>query len=254
MLCTPATPEEIEALVASDQFCVATKIDGYRAIWEPRAMRFLNREAQLLTKAVPPGVAEFCWRIPPMLLDGEITKDHYSVFDIQIPATTLRDRLAILERIQDLAVAYDAPVSVLHHEVEDKAGFITRARLAGAEGVVLSDLDGYYREGYTSSRRKVKFVADYDTVVMALGIDRKNNMALGVWRDGELVEVAHCSSLTGDGPLCRVGDPVSVRAHSLTAGGRLREPVKPRLRTGEISPATITWEKLVADSQPDRWP
>ena len=82
-------------------------------------------------------------------------------------------------------------------------------------------------------------------MVIDRGINGKDNLLLGVYRDGEMVEVGKVSALTGDGPRVSIGDVVTVKVLYASAAGKLYLPVTPHLRTDK-SRTDCGYEQIIA--------
>lgn len=246
MLPTKGTRADYDRLIRTPGWFVSAKHDGHRLVYADGV--FLNRHGDPYKHAVPADVQAFAGLLPDTLpIDGELADGIWHVFDVPCRGY-LTDRLRMVDMVAELADINDfghAVKPVGHYRHDQVTNDLVDQWLAG-EGVVFKKAESFYRPGKSSNWVKVKFVHQVDVIVTAKGIDGKDNLELSVWRDGALTEVGHCSALTGDGPLVEVDDVVTVTVHSVTNGGRLREPVTPRLRRGEVQPDTCTWENLHA--------
>jgi len=112
------------------------------------------------------------------------------------------------------------------------------------EGLIFRQLDAPYREGRSKDLIKIKFRHTVDCVVTDLRRDKKANMALGLFDDSQLVEVAECTALAGDKNRIRIGDVVEVTYLYASADNRLVQPTKPVIRTDKFA-RECTLDQLV---------
>jgi ATP-dependent DNA ligase len=258
MLPSPAGGGDVDRLLDDTGWYASPKVDGDRVLVvcgpEPQ---FLNRRGDPYTKRRPADLAEVVAVLPAgLVLDGELVDDRLYLFDCVVHGEPIGRRLELCERVvyqTGVLAGLDRPVILGVPHVTDpteKRALYDTVFADGGEGVVFKRIASLYFEGRTELWRKTKFTFTVDCLVIGRQVDRKHgakeNLALGLLRDGELVEVAHCSALTGDGPLVEVGDVVTVTALKVTDGNRLREPVRPILRRGEVEPAECRWEQLEA--------
>jgi ATP-dependent DNA ligase len=103
----------------------------------------------------------------------------------------------------------------------------------GGEGLMFKRRDGAYTPGRrSSSLLKIKFRHDVDCIVIDTNLNGKSNMSLGLLdANNNLVEVAECTALAGDGPKIKPGMVVTVIYLYATKDNRLYQPTKPMIRT-----------------------
>jgi ATP-dependent DNA ligase len=226
------------------------KVDGRRLLVD------LNGEPVGYNRAgdrapIPSGIDQELQRAGKanLHLDGELVGTTLWVFDMvgpSVPDVWGIRRLALdnllLYRWQPDPAFVRAVLWAV--DVEGKAALVRRVREEGLEGLIAKRLDSRYEPGKRSTGwRKLKDVKTVDCVVTRLGVDGKKNMAVALWRDGELVEVGEVSALTGDGPSALPGDVVEVTFLYLGANNRLVQPVTPKIRLDK-KPGECTWNQL----------
>lgn len=234
--------EDVGFYIHSSNFSMAQKLDGERAIVQTKedTLACWNRSGAV--RATEPTVRQAFDGFPAgWTLDGEVVGKIFYPFDLltiphngkaitieRLPSHKRHSLLAsVLEKTQS---EYLVPVKQ-YVSVPDKERNFERLLTAGAEGVIFTRLTGSYQQERADTYVKYKFVKDVDCVVIAKGLQGKDNLALGVYDGDTLVEVGHCSALTGDGPKVKVGDVVCVTALYATSNNRLYQPVSPKLRT-----------------------
>lgn len=242
-----ANADQFRRITGSTLWTVGKKFDGFRACWD--GTQYITRNGTPLTKPHPAELIEFGRALAPGLyIDGELIGGRLHVFDFVHP-DPWEKRLAALPRLADLAAKLDAPVEIVEQYTGDAMlDAMHRWVDGGCEGFVFKRLASPYpagkgRENRTTAWLKWKLVETVDCVITDRGINDKNNFELSVYRDGELVSIGKCSSVTGDGPRCNVGDVVEVTVLDFTSGGRLLQCVRPILRTDK-DPVDCTWEQV----------
>jgi ATP-dependent DNA ligase len=239
-----------------DKWWFQQKVDGIRAVLlcENGQVRPLNRNGESLTKDVPyqiltalkPIASKTC------VVDGEMIEGVFYVFDLPTFGSAIGLRSPYHERLEaaELVVAtLDVPIIRTLRTATTTAHKLALARdvlAAGLEGVIVRDKNAPYVPGLRApTLLKAKFTKDADCVIMAVNLDGKQNMRLGVYdTSGTLVSVGECTGLAGDGPtICNglpnnpgayVGSVVKVRYLSMYHK-RLYQPNLPYLRTDKAA-------------------
>lgn len=259
-----AMPDQLRQIVDHRSvWLVSRKLDGDRVLGAnvDGAAIFWNRHGERYSKRVPAGVAAFLEMLPANLVwDGELVDGRWHLFDVLLPGKPLTERLDVLYKIGVLAELNAAPVELVPHYADGKAEMVASWMAFGAEGFVAKRADSTYQPGKTRAWVKVKFVRQLDCIVLGRGAE-KDNLTLGLVCDeppathkcspfcrptAGLHEVGRVSALTGDGPQCDVGDVVTVTVLDVSEDHRLIQPVKPRLRPGDVQPVDCTWDLLDA--------
>ena len=233
--------EDVEYYINNTNFAMSQKLDGERAIIQtkPGTLACWNRSGAV--RAVEPSVREAFEGFPPgWTLDGEVVGKVFYPFDVlsvpqgedamSIAHLPSYKRHAILDGVM-ARTECEHLIGVRHYTAPAvKKRRFESLLTAGAEGVIFTRLTGVYQPERSGTYLKFKFVKDVDCVVIDKTINGRDNLALGVYDSGSLVEVGHCSALTGDGPNVSVGDVVTVTVLYATRNNRLYQPVKPILR------------------------
>lgn len=255
MLASPGkTMHEAVKFAVDDAYELTPKMDGTRlavTVGERGAIGWA-RSGDMAK--IPSAVAENIPYIPGMTLDGELLGDVYVVFDAptypnMVDGLTLDRRRFWLEAMFD---GWDLRGPGSHVRLcpravtlDEKADMIHRIDVGRGEGLVAKRLDSTYQEGVRSRDWiKLKRHHTIDCVVTWLG-DPKHNMGLAVYRDGNLVDVGECGTLTGEGLAAKVGDVVEVRVLYASDSGRLVQPTLPKLRADK-QPHECTWDQIEA--------
>lgn len=252
--------QELAELVASDDWVVEQKMDGTRTLinltaegidWNglahSAATQWFPRIEQALSLFKLSG-DDSIW------LDGEIMihTGEYRVFDA--PYVKVGGRIwnrmdaSFAERrrtLEAMAIFFAEPVAMVEQArgFIDKVDLIQRVREAGGEGVVLKNLDGTYQPGWrVTTQLKYQFTKRADLVVM----ERKPNSAtLGVYRDGELVQVGACSMIGK--PDAQPGDVIELM-YLYWTGSSLYQPRMVRIREDKAA-FDCTFEQFEAYSR-----
>lgn len=269
MLPSNAEPADLSRVFSDDpNWVVSRKLDGDRVLAGNVAgsATFWNREGAGYTKRVPLGVREFVATLPEgLVVDGELVDGRWHIFDVVVDGSVLAARLQAVAQIGVLAELDHAPVEVVAHHSVGREDHVAAWLADGAEGFVAKRLDSVYRGGRTKAWLKVKFTSTVDCLVLPGPGCEKDHLHVGLLADGipaghectracqarglggrGFHEVGRVSSLTGDGPLCKPGDVVTVTVLDVSDAHRLVQPVRPLLRPGDVQPHACTWEQLDA--------
>jgi ATP-dependent DNA ligase len=243
----------LDQYIHDPQWAFEQKIDGHRVLMhvidgQPVPV---NRKGEV--KKVPQLIFDAFHTEAFMghwAFDGELIDKEFVVFDVPLvpKLITPNDRYSERRKVLDqLFGMWSAPAVIKLPwalSVEEKTTLMHAVKNMSGEGLMLKKLDSVYYTGRKSfTNLKCKFRADIDCVVMELGRGGKANMVLGVYRDGELVEVGDCGALTGDGPRVKVGDVVCVTYLYATTDNRLFQPTMPKIRTDKL-PTECTFDQL----------
>lgn len=233
-----------------DQWWFQQKVDGIRAVLlcENGQVQPLNRNGAPLQKDVPHEIRNAFKPITARtsVVDGEMIEGVFYVFDLPTFGNVVSLRSSYEDRYAALEVvipALNTPIVKLLPTAKTTAAKLELARdvlAAGLEGIIVRDKRAPYVPGLrVPTVLKAKFTKDADCVVMAVNLDGKQNMRLGVYdASGTLVSVGECTGLAGDGPeICSkglVGAVVKVRYLSMYHK-RLYQPNLPTLRTDKAA-------------------
>lgn len=180
--------------------------------------------------------------------DGEFLDNSYSVFDIietpegEITSWPFNRRFNLLnDLISQSGLSNHNQIFPVKQDIQSKSR-IREFRNMGAEGVILTDPLASY--GSPQSKIKIKFVKQIDCVVMAINLDYKENIEIGLYDDaGNLRSVGRVSALTGDGQNVQPQQVVQVNFLYATKSLRLFQPTKPRIRF-DVDPSTCKLSEL----------
>jgi DNA ligase 1 len=250
--------EEMDAAADPSLYLVSEKLDGVRAFWDGRTLRFRGGGAV----AAP---AWFTARLPAVKLDGElwlgrgrfdalsgiVRRDppneaewralRYMVFELPDAPGSFAERAARIEAIVAKA-AWPALAAVPQYRVKTRPELQTRlddVLRAGGEGLVLHRADSPYHTGRSNALLKFKREQDAEAVVLEHrpGRGRLEGMT-GALRvrsiDGVIFDVG--SGLTDD--LRRnppaIGSTITYRHSGITPSGRPRFPTYVRIHDSGI--------------------
>jgi DNA ligase 1 len=255
----PAPPllllaQEMDAPVDPGLYLVSEKLDGVRAFWDGRTLRFRGGGRI-------PAPSWFTARLPGMPLDGELwlargrfdelsglvrrespddaawRNVRYMVFELPGAPGGFAERAARIETIVNKA-AWPALVAVPQVRLTSRDALTAKlddVLRAGGEGLVLHRADSLYHTGRSSALLKLKREHDAEAIVLEHrpGRGRLEGMT-GALRvrsaDGVVFDVG--SGLTDD--LRRnppaIGSTITYRHSGVTPSGRPRFPTYVRIR------------------------
>jgi ATP-dependent DNA ligase len=261
------TQRGLVGLVANDDWWMSRKMDGKRLLVHVKngKLTAYNRSGGEID--IPQILREFLRRAlkgSEFILDGEMMngvekKDvKYFVFDLPMAGNVVGLDTPFAKRLEalgELSKLCEWPASNLvgtlayAKTTEEKTRMLRRLYAAHAEGVMLRHVNGAYKPGRrVDTLLKGKFYKDCECVVLDTNIDGKSNLSLGVYKNGEMVEIGRCSALTADGPSCVVGSIVTVTYLYLGPHGRLVQPTSPKLR-GDKEAVECDYSQLVPTSK-----
>jgi ATP-dependent DNA ligase len=252
-------PSRLLTYAADDNYWFQQKVDGVRAVivCENGTVTAYNRNGAPLTKEVPHSILPALKPLAASLvvLDGEVVEGAMWLFDVPTfgGSVSLRssyeDRYAALTTIHATLGSNELRLLPTAKTHDEKLMLARDVLAAGLEGIIVRAKTAPYCPGLrTDTLLKAKFTKDADCVVMAVNLDGKTNMRLGVYdTSGTLVSVGECTGLAGDGPtICSknmIGAVVKVRYLSMY-NKRLYQPNLPTLRTDK-APDQCTIDQFV---------
>lgn len=256
MLAQSINPKDLIKYAADDRWYFQQKVDGVRALIVCEdAIRAYNRNGAALTKEVPHQLLKVLAPLKGtgVVLDGEVVEYSFWVFDLpQLGnavslSTPYAERLDALEVVVNRLQCNELRLLGTARTHDEKLELAKDVLASGLEGIIVRDKTSPYVPGLRApTLLKAKFVKHVDAVVMAVNLDGKQNMRLGVFKDGTLVSIGECTGLSGDGPtICEqelVGAVVEVRYLSVYHH-RLYQPNMPRIRTDK-EPHECTMDQL----------
>jgi ATP-dependent DNA ligase len=234
MLSQAMTQERLFELCANDDWVMQPKLDGRRCLFNTLTKQAWGRNGQPMAKYGPWDWWTPMLKLPPGLYDGELIMGRMFLFDTIGRPVRYQLRLNVLNALEVVPQVRVVPTA--YSEVE-KLTLIHKMLTEHGEGVVARDLNAYYVSGKrTSGSLKFKFTRDVDCVVLGVGA---RNLRLGLYDQDSMVEVGRVTK----GAVVEVGDVVTVTYLCVGSKGRLREPVRPRLRFDK-GPRECTLDQL----------
>lgn len=253
-LAESAEVSTLQTFVTDDRYILEQKVDGDRVLLDTTSGTLVarTRDGRRYTKGLPTAVRNH--GLPDgIVIDGELVGTTYWAFDLPVtPLVTgqpmqLHVRRLALEALQEAGLLGPIRVVPQARTMDEKMSLARVALTEGYEGLMAKRVDSVYVPGgRTLDWMKIKFTKTADVVVMPKKKeDGHNSVALGVHRDGLLVEIGH-SSLNGKEKreAIAIGDVLEVRYLYVGANGRLFQPTILRKRTDK-SPEDCTGGDLV---------
>lgn len=252
--------ERVGEYLADPAWVVEQKLDGVRVMahvardsvrfagvnddvltFAAAAQWFEKLERGLLAAGLPNGT----------VLDGElmIEDGRYWLYDLPyfpgvvLPSSDFRYRRLVLETLWDMLNAAQVELVPQARTTEEKEALWLRVCAENIEGVIAKRLDAPYAVGRrTADVVKFKVTKTIDCVVMKRN-EGGNNAVLGLYRDGELVEVGRCSMIGK--PDARPGEVIEVEFLYLTTAAqpRLYQPRMFRQRPDK-DPSECLWHQV----------
>lgn len=254
MLAGTLEPGDLERVLTDDTWWCQQKLDGDRVLFqvEDGKATALNRSGEIRINLVPRDVTRQFNGMPgSWVFDGELLSDgSYWLFDLPLahvhirPSDPYRFRLVVLERFF-AGWQPDPCIRLLPtaRSAEGKRTLLATVMDQGGEGVIFKSTEAPYRPGRRSQMMlKAKFTKTADCVVIDVGRDGRANCHVGLFDDGQLVEVGSIGT-AGRTPV-KVGDVVEVRYLYASEDRRLYQPVLMAVRTDK-GPGECAIDQLV---------
>ena len=235
--------DDPEIFIADKNWAIEQKFDGTRAIVEVNdgQVRAFNRQGALRTHW-PTAVTKTLSSLPgKWVFDGELLGSTFHTFDLlELPGQgSIADqpweaRRMMLDKLFASANNLPANLSttIWNADPIQKQAFYDRCVAEAVEGVMFKRLDAPYRGQRTPNWLKHKFQKSCEAVVMELNRKGKDEaITLGLFANGNLVEVAGCRLLPKFKQKVAVGTVVEVRYLYATADHRLYQPCMLAVRT-----------------------
>jgi len=234
-------PGQLPTILDSDLWSISQKFDGERLVLETGGTpKGWTRRGEL--RPLPNWLHDRFKNVKSKwLFDGEVINDNFYIFDLAESPSGSMTKMGWLQRRTLLAKVMeslnDSSVHLVRTYNEDKKAFLSRCKEVGSEGVVLNLHSAQYKMGKRNpGALKHKFVKDVDCFVMAVNLDGRDNMMLGMWDEANRceVEVGRVTCLNGDGRTggsFHPGDVVTVNILYVSKHGKLYQPTLPRKRT-----------------------
>lgn len=244
MLAENANPKRLSSLCSDDDYWADQKLDGHRCLMHVQDGKVIPVSRSGLELPVHPPIlkefAAFKASDERWVFDGEYINRQFYIFDLVEagrhvnPRVVYEDRRDVLEHFfKAWAPAEFVQLIPTWRTTAAKTDLADRVKAQSGEGLMFKRRDGAYLPGRrSSSLLKIKFRNDVDCIVIDTNLNGKSNMKLGLLdANNNLVEVAECTALAGDGPKVQPGMVVTVIYLYATDDNRLYQPTKPMIRT-----------------------
>jgi predicted DNA-binding WGR domain protein len=223
MLAETVEPARVDTLVDDDSWCAQLKLDGERFVVEvvDGTVAVWNRQGQPKTSNVAEAIVGPFRHLTSgrWVFDGEVVGRKLHLFDIVDAggavnaATPFVDRYATLAAVVEALGADADAVGIVGcaFSSADKAALLEKVADEQREGVIFRKNDASYQAGRRAAvLLKHKLVKAADCVVVATGVNGKENASVAVFDDtGQQVVVGSVSTI-GKGTVT-VGDVVEVQ-------------------------------------------
>jgi bifunctional non-homologous end joining protein LigD len=197
-LLNPIQEEKVILYLKDNAYIAQPKIDGMRVIVEilDGVVKGYNRSG-IEINIKPSLVDEFIKLRQNLVLDGELVKSTYYVFDILYDVVDLRS-VALIERVKILRKKFNeikfSNINVVDFSegFEDKLTLFTKLRSENAEGIVFKNKESLYEAGRPSSlgnQLKFKFITSASVIVT--GLNDKRSVSIGVMDRGKIIQVGN---------------------------------------------------------------
>lgn len=228
--------DELEALLADDEWCLQEKMDGERRLVSKVNGEWIGGNKKGMIVSLPFLLVNALSNggVPDdVVLDGEIIGDVYYVFDvvrwneplIDFPWSTRRE---YLHEVEKAAGAEDLiRVVQFHLGGAAKRAFFEHAKAVRLEGVVFKHDGGDYSAGRPNSggdQLKYKFV-ESATVVVSRVNQGKRSVAIGAFDDGRVYHELGNVTIPPNQEIPEKGSFIEVRYLYAYKGGSLYQPV-----------------------------
>lgn len=173
----------------ADNMCLQEKIDGRRCTIVIEEGRLTSIGKDGTEFPTPTWLRESLNGVGDTVLDGELTKSAFHVFDLPADESTFLTERHL--KLVSLARSLDTDrikVVPLHIDVMEKLSLLITLRRRGSEGVV-------FRHQIMSSGRafKYKFYSSVDAIVTQTMVDGKDAVAFGLLdKDNDIRHIGKC--------------------------------------------------------------
>lgn len=228
--------DELEALLADDEWCLQEKMDGERRLISKVNGEWIGGNKKGVIVSLPAPLINALSRggFPEdSVLDGEIIGDVYHVFDvirwneplIDFPFSTRREYLYEVEK----AAGGEDLIRVVQFHLWEaaKRAFFERAKAGNLEGVVFKHDGGMYSAGRPNSggsQLKYKFL-ESATVNVSKVNHGKRSVAFGVFDEKKVFIKLGNVTIPPNQEIPEQGSIIEVRYLYAYKGGSLYQPV-----------------------------
>lgn len=258
MLARTAQHCQLHEILHDDRYALDVKADGERRLIHVAGgtVTLIGRDGQTPTRfPLSAAVLKAFARLTggPFTFDAELipADGRLWLFDMPRAGTLITPDHGWSVRRTNLTIAYDSwnpgpSIRLVPYATgtDAKIALIERVAAGRGEGVMAKLVTSKYRPGKSRDWLKIKRRYSVDCVVTWIGTE-KQNMGVGLWRDGTLepVPVAEVGRTTGDGARVREGDVVEVTFQYVSDDNHLVQPTLPRIRNDKLG-TECTWDQL----------
>jgi len=230
-LLTEITSAEAGRFIRDPEYLLQEKVDGHRRqiLKKAKTIWSFNKKGEAV--ALPESTAAAVREIPmeTVLLDGELIGDRFVAFDlIHCGDGELKPSYGMrFTHLLELIPRKDSLLSIVRTfrtaSPAARLAWIERLHKERAEGVVFKNAAASYRPGRSDQHKKLKFVKTCSAVVMAVGTNGKASIDVGLYANGQVIEIGTCSTMGKKIP--KVGQVVEVRYLYASAGRKLQQAI-----------------------------
>lgn len=232
-LLNPVPVEEVDRLLANDNYLVQPKLDGRRLLLLKRGDEVVGINRRGIECGFPASVGQAALCLQgDFLLDGEAMGDIFHVFDLlekdgkDLREQSYTDRLTALLHLLASGSQESIKWVLTHRGAKMKTALFYKLREENAEGVVFKRANAPYRADRPAlggDQFKVKFVETASVVVS--GINARRSAAIAVLEGNELMSAGNVT-IPPDHPVPKVGQVAEVRyLYAMPDSGALVQPV-----------------------------
>ena len=228
----------LDFYLQSDKWAMQQKMDGKRMLVkiESGKVTAISRNGKQLS--IPQTLASTLARINGnWVFDGELVEEQFWVFDVLLSPLGEMNCLPWNERFEFLSkVLFKVPEPIFllpaYLDSNDKQWFLDQLKATGREGVVFKHREMSYIPGRAKAFVKYKFTHTVDCIVIGLNADGKDNYVLGLYHNGEIIQVG---KVIKTHQKIDIGDILEVKCLYATSGLKLFQPTSPKLRADKTA-------------------
>ena len=231
--------EELISFITSNSYAMQQKLDGRRmiAVKQQRGggnVTAYGKDHQLF---IPPQhVINSLQMLPdePWLLDGELCKDGYHIFDLieapkpEVKSKSFDDRYLMLKAMLNVWDATNVYTVPTWYDPKEKFFSLIRLRDMQAEGVVFRPRQ--YSAHFHGAVYKYKFYNTVDCIVLNKRVEGRRTIEIAVLDNQDYHYLGNVKCEFDVQDQMTVDQVVEVRYRKISKSGKLIEPVFVRLR------------------------
>lgn len=228
MLLTAGTEDDLEWLIKDDNWVAQEKLNGKRISIKKEGNSVIGVNRKGLECPIPEAVVNglFLHSIP-FILDGEMVRDNYNIFDlVEYNGKDYRSS-PLVDRYEAFTITPFKHIPLITGE-KGKRELVKELKEGNKEGVVFKRLDGIYTPGKVDNIKKafaikVKFYAEGSFIVNAWN-DKNSVSLLAINANGEQVHVGNVTVPVKYISQVRPGSIISVKYLYATDASILYQP------------------------------